>query len=399
MSDIFIKNARVVSERKIYGGDILIRNGVIESTDFHGELPRGCQIIDAGGDYVSAGFVDIHVHGGGGYDFMDCTKEAFCGISEAHLRCGTTTLLPTAVSARFDSILKLIDTYKRFSGLCPNFCGIHLEGPYISPNQKGAHNAALLHSPTEEETEILLSEGKNVIKRITAAPELDGMADFAKKMCDCGVMMSLGHSDADCETALWAFKNGFSHVTHLYSATPSVRKIDQTVRAGVIEAAYLDDSVTVELIADGKHMAVGAFQLAVKIKGMENTALVTDALRPAGTNAKESWLGEKIPENRVIIEDGVAKLPDRSSFAGSIATASTLLEKGVKHYGATLADTVAMITETPARIMGLKNKGKIRPGFDADMVVFDKELKIRKVLTGGRLAADNDRILNLRAGI
>lgn len=390
MSYTLIKNARIISDRKIFDGNILINGSIIECVNFTEDIPEGCTVIDAHGNYLSAGFIDIHVHGGGGYDFMDCSKEAFCTISNTHLKNGTTTLIATAVSAKFHDILKLLKVCKAYSEICPNIYGIHLEGPYISKNQKGAHREELLHFPTDEEIRLLLTEGDGIIKRITAAPELDGVDKLAKIMCESGVVMSLGHSDADCETALNAFKGGFTHITHLYSATPSVRKIDQTVKAGVIEAAYLDDNVTAELIADGRHAAVAALQLAIKIKGVDHIALTTDALRPAGTSVRESWLGEKIPQNRVIIEDGVAKLPDRSSFAGSIATAAVLLEMGVNHYKLPLADVVEMITNTPAKIMHVKNKGKIQKGYNADIVIFDNKLKIKKVLLNGKEVKTSD---------
>ena len=243
----------------------------------------------------------------------------------------------------------------------------------------------MLHSPNDEETKQLLSEGKGVIKRITAAPELENMEAFAKLMIENGVQMSVGHTDATSDETLKAFEYGFSHVTHLYSATPTVRKINQVVKAGVIEAAYLNDDISVELIADAKHAAVDALKLAVKFKGVDKVALVTDALRPAGTDVTESWLGEKVPENRVIIEDGVAKLPDRSSFAGSIATTGNLLKNGVKHYGFSIVDTVKMISETPASILGLENKGKLKNNYVADIVVFDNELEIVNVILAGEI--------------
>ncbi len=385
MSYLLIKNGKVITGERIVKTDILIKDNEIIDTDFSGEIPNGCQIIDAQNKYVSPGFIDLHLHGGGGYDFMDCTVEAFCEISKTHLLNGTTTLVPTAVSSTFDQILNLVRTYKEAIDLCPNFYGIHLEGPYISKNQKGAHKEYLLHSPTVEETELLISEGKGVIKRITAAPELDNMEYFAKKMVENGVSLAVGHSDATSDIALDAFKQGFSHVTHLYSATPSVRKINQVVKAGVVEAAYLDDNVSVELIADGKHAAVDALKLAIKIKGTDKVALVTDALRPAGTDVKESWLGEKTPENRVIIEDGVAKLPDRSSFAGSIATTAGLLERGINHYGLTLVDTVKMLTQTPARILGIQDKGRIEKSYIADIVIFDENYKIHNVILNGNV--------------
>lgn len=383
MRYLLIKNANVVFEDHIKPADILIKDNLIEEVDFSGEIPEDTVIIDANGMYLSPGFIDIHVHGGGGYDFMDCTEQAFKEISRIHLINGTTTLMPTAVSAEFDNILKLIDTYKKMQAYCPNFCGIHLEGPYISKNQKGAHKEHLLHAPTKYETEMLLEKGKGIVKRITAAPELEGMKEFAEKMIEQGVLMSLGHSDAISDEALKSFDYGFSHITHLYSATPSVRKINQEVKAGVIEAAYLDDRVTVELIADGKHAAVDALKLAVKIKGTDKVCLVTDALRPAGTDVKESYLGEIKEENRVIIEDGVAKLPDRSFFAGSIATTQMLLERAVNHYGFSMPDAVKMITLTPAKILGLTNKGRLQNGYVADMVLFDSELNVKKVILGG----------------
>ena len=274
--------------------------------------------------------------------------------------------------------------YKEAMAYCPTMYGLHLEGPYISPNQKGAHKEKYLRTPSRKDADILLQTGAGIIKRITAAPELPGMKEFAEIMLQNGVSLCLGHSDATSDIAMDAFEYGFSHVTHLYSATPSVRKINQVVKAGVVEAAYLHDTVTVELIADGKHAAQDALKLAVKIKGTDKVALVSDALRPAGTEVCESYLGEKIPENRVIIEDGVAKLPDRSSFAGSIATSSMLLEKGINHYGFSIGDTVEMLTKTPANILGLKDKGRLEEGCIADIVLFDAKYQVKEVLLQGK---------------
>jgi len=382
---LLIKNANAIIGDKVVACDILINGNIIECVGSIGETSGSCEILDAEGNFVSPGFIDLHVHGGGGFDFMDCTVEAFCEISKTHLLNGTTTIVPTAVSSSFENTLKFIKTCKDAMNICQSIYGIHLEGPYISKAQKGAHKEHFLHSPNETETELLINEGKGIIKRVTAAPELDGMNHFAGKMTENGVILSVGHSDATSDIALAAFKQGFSHVTHLYSATPSVRKINQEVKAGVVEAAYLDDNVSVELIADGCHAAVDALKLAVKIKGTEKVAFVTDALRPAGTDVKESYLGEKIPENRVVIEDGVAKLPDRSSFAGSIATTAMLLERGVNHYGLSLTDTVRMLTQTPAKILGLSNKGVIKKSYIADIVIFDKSYKIRTVILNGRI--------------
>lgn len=384
MAYLLIKNGSVVSGGEIRKRDILLHNGIIADDDFTGALPSGGETIDAAGQYVSAGFIDLHLHGGGGYDFMDLDAEAFREISYIHLINGTTTMLPTAVSTKFESILKMIDIFKEVQSQCGNFYGIHLEGPFISKNQKGAHNENLLHAPSVAETDMLIARGAGVIKRITAAPELPNMEYFAEKMRENGILLSVGHSDADSKVAKEAFKNGFSLITHMFSATTSIRKINQRVVAGINEAALLDPEVCIELIADGMHTAVEAVQLVVKVKGTDKVVFVTDALRPTGLNVTESYLGEKIPENRVIIEDGVAKLPDRSSFAGSIATANTLLKKGVQHYGFALEDTVKMITETPAAILQLKDRGRIQTGYRADIVIFDDELQVNQVILNGK---------------
>lgn len=385
MGYMLIQNSRIIANGTIRKGDILVRDNEIVDDNFAGELPANCEVLDAGGQYMSPGFIDIHVHGGAGYDIMDCTEEAFCEVANIHLKNGATTIVPTAVSADMESIFRMIEVCKKAAAKCPSIYGLHLEGPYISVNQKGAHNEKFLHAPSVEETERLLAVGKGIIRRVTAACELPGMKVFAETMRENGIALSLGHSDATAEIALDAFEWGFSHVTHLYSATPSVRKINQTVLAGVLEAAYLNDNVTVELIADGKHAAVHALQLALKIKGADHIALVTDGLRPAGTDVTESYLGEKLPENRIIIEDGVAKVPDRSTFAGSIATAGLVLKKGVTHYGLSLNDTVKMLSETPAKILGIKNLGRIQKGYIADLVLFDDEYNISRVIKNGQI--------------
>ena len=385
MSYFLIKNAKAILDDGIFERNILVKDDIIIDTEFSGEVPNDWEIYDANGNFVSAGFIDIHLHGGGGFDFMDCTEEAFKAISDGHLKNGSTTIIPTAVSADFESTLKMIECYKKYAQSCPNFYGIHLEGPYLSVAQKGAHNEKFLHAPTNEEIEQLLSVGAGVIKRITAAPELDNMDYFTKKMSENGVHLSIGHSDATSDVALSGLKNGFSHITHMYNVTPSIRKIGQTVTAGIVEAAYLSDDTTLELIADGKHVAIDAMKLAVKIKGIDKVCAVSDALRPAGTDVKESYLGEKIPENLVIIEDGVAKLPDRTRFAGSVATGAMMLERLVNYVGFSVVEAVKLLTTSPAKIMDMKDRGRIENDLLADFVVFDDSLKIHSVIKSGKI--------------
>ena len=172
MKNLLILNGNIIVDGNIKQGNILSKDGIIVDTDYTGETPEECEVIDATNKYVSPGFVDLHVHGGGGFDFMDCTVEVFENISRTHLLNGATTIVPTAVSSEFSSIIKLIQTYKEAEDVCLNFYGIHLEGPYISKAQKGAHKEHLLHSPNDEETRQLLEVGKGILTRITAAPDL-----------------------------------------------------------------------------------------------------------------------------------------------------------------------------------------------------------------------------------
>ncbi|MBE7046402.1 MAG: N-acetylglucosamine-6-phosphate deacetylase [Ruminococcaceae bacterium] len=385
MGYFLIKNAKAVLDSGIFERNLLIKDNKIIDTSFSGKLPDGCEIYDADNNYVSAGFIDIHLHGGGGFDFMDSTEEAFKAISDVHLKNGSTTIIPTTVSADFESTLKMIECYKKYAQSCTNFYGVHLEGPYLSVAQKGAHNEKFLHAPTNEEIEQLLSIGSGVIKRITAAPELDNMECFARKMCDNGVHLSIGHSDATSDVALKWLKNGFSHITHMYCVTPTIRKIGQVVTAGIVEAAYLSNETTLELVADGMHVAKDAMKLAVKIKGIDKVCAVSDALRPAGTNDKQSYLGEKVPENLVIIEDGVAKLPDRTRFAGSVATGAMMLERLVNYFDFSILDAVKLLTSSPAKIMGMTDRGCIKNGLLADVVIFDTNLKINNVIKNGKI--------------
>ena len=195
--------------------------------------------------------------------------------------------------------------------------------------------------------------------------------------------MSVGHSDAIAAEVFRAYEMGFCYVTHLYCSTPGVRKINQVVYAGIPEAALLIDDMSVELIGDGKHIPKEVMQMVIKVKGVDHVTLITDAMRAAGTDVGESYLGKISPENRVIVEDGVAKLPDRSSFAGSIATMDRVLQNSVLNYKISLTDAVKMISTVPARKFGLSKKGIIKIGNDADLVLTDRNLNVQEVVVGG----------------
>ena len=371
---------------RIKNGKILV-NGVFAETDVYfadgrisaigGGLNYDAQ-IDACGNYVTAGFVDLHCHGGGGCDFNDGTADAVRTSALTHLSHGTTSLFPTVTSADIPSTIRAIEAINEAADGLPSLLGIHLEGPYLSPAQTGAQNGSALKAPKKEEYLTILY-GYD-IARWDYAPDVDTDFEFLEALLERGVVPSAAHTDATCAQMEEAARRGCRLITHMYSCTSTVRREKGFRIAGVLEAAYLTDEISAELIADGCHLPNELIRLAYKLKGADRLALVTDAMRAAGTDTT----GEcEIGGVRCVVEDGVAKLLDRSAFAGSIATADRLARTALSA-GIPLEDTVKMMTETPASIMGLKNKGKIELGYDADLVIFDKDVNIKTVILKGK---------------
>lgn len=344
--------------------------------------------IDAKGNYISPGFIDIHVHGGGGSDFMDGTENAFLKIAETHARYGTTAMLPTTLTSEKENLLETLKLYEQANKRNKSgaqFIGMHLEGPYFAMNQRGAQDPRYIRDPDPAEYKEILARSSSV-KRWSAAPELNGAIEFGKYITSKGVLAAVAHTDAIYEQVLEAFENGYTLATHLYSAMSGVTRRNAFRYAGVIESAFILDEMDVEIIADGIHLPAPLLKLVYKIKGPEHTALITDAMRAAGMPEGESILGNLKTGLKVIVEDGVAKLPDRTSFAGSVATADRLVRTMMTMADIPLMDAVRMITSTPARIMKVADKkGSLAEGKDADILIFDKDIKIKKTIIMGRV--------------
>jgi len=390
-----IFNGRIITPNRIIdGGSVVVSNGKITAVSEHDiEIPEAIA-LDAGGKYISPGFIDIHVHGGGGHDFMDNTVEAFLEIARIHARHGTTAMLPTTLTSSKADLLETLKVYeaaekKNING--SQFIGMHLEGPYISPAQCGAQDPRYIRDPDPEEYKEILA-GSSAIKRWSAAPELPGAIEFGKYITGKGILAAIAHTDAIYEEVSTAFENGYTLVTHLYSAMSGVTRRNAFRYAGVIESAFLIDEMDVEIIADGIHLPTPLLQLVCKIKGPHKIALITDAMRAAGMPPGESVLGSLKNGLKVIVEDDVAKLPDRSSFAGSVATMDravrTMLAAGIP-----LLEAVRMAAATPARIMNLGNKGSIIEGSDADIVIFDDNIHIKMTMIKGKVVYDNEKPL------
>lgn len=364
-------------------GLLRIENGVIaEITTINREDPDA-RIIDVQGNYIAPGCIDMHVHGGAGHDFLEATPEAFRRIAEAHARYGTTTLYPTLAVAppatfyRAFEAFRLVVQGEPYAGA--SMPGIHLEGNYLNPRYKGAQDPRYIGSPRPEEYRALLDSG--CIERWSAAPELEGALSFAREASGRGAVVSLAHTEADYRQVKAAFEAGFTHTTHFYNAMPGIHKQREFKREGTVESVYLIDGLSVEVIADGVHLPPPVLQLVHKIKGTERTALVTDCCA-AGAGAS----GARCFDPRVIIEDGVAKLSDRSALAGSIATADRLIRTLVQQTDIPLRDALRMASETPARIMGIDHrKGTLEKGKDADIIVFNEAIAIQWTIVEGRV--------------
>ena len=386
MSRLLIKNVRAVLPNEVKLTDILIENEKIACIGYSGAAD---EVLDIEGNYLLSGFVDIHVHGGGGADFMDATPQAFETAVKTHLKHGTTTLLPTAMSATeadLGDFLKAFADFKESSAYGEVTPGVHLEGPYFSganAKSSGAQPSGLLRLPDEEEINRLLKLADGNILRWDAATELDGCDMFARKCKENGIICSIAHSAATSEEAQKGIDNGFSHVTHFYNAVTTYHKVDQKVLAGVVEAAYLNDSVTVELICDGKHIPRDILRLALMIKGADKVSAITDGMRISGTDSTSGKLGSLNNGTDVIVDDGVAKLPDMSSYAGSIATMDRCLRVLCLDYGIDLVTASKMLSSTPARLISLESTGEIKLGYKADFVICNNDLTVNRVIKNG----------------
>ncbi len=369
-----ITNGKVLVDGAFIDTDLYIEGGKIVGVG--GQRPY-TQLFDAQGCYVTAGFIDLHCHGGAGADFSDADPAGVRRAAQMHLQHGTTTMFPTLLSADFDALERAICAVEQARETTPSLAGTHLEGPYFSPAQTGAQNGKALRRPLAEEYMQILQ--KHTIARWDYAPELDADFAFLDALLAHGALPSAAHTDASCEQMEAAAEHGCRLITHLYSCTSTIRREKGFRIAGVLEAAYLRDDICAELIADGCHLPHTLLRLAYKLKGADRLVLVTDAMRAAGAEQAGACDIGGVP---CVIEDGVAKLMDRSAFAGSIATADRLV-RTCRDASIPLADCVKMITQTPARIMGLTNKGRLAVGCDADIVVFDEDITVRAVFLQG----------------
>ena len=365
----------------IENGSVLIKDStILDVLNHSNRLSMADNVIDAEGAYVLPGGIDIHVHGGGGRDFMETSEDAFVTAVEAHRAHGTTSIFPTLSSSTAEMICDASVTCEKLM-LDPmsGVLGLHLEGPYFNPKMAGGQLRENIRIPDPQEYVPLVEQFK-CIKRWDAAPELPNTEQFARYLRSKGVVVALGHTAARFEDVERAYRAGFNLATHFYCAMTASHKEGMYRHDGTVEAVYLNDGINVEMICDGIHVPPVILKMIHKMKGTEHVAIITDALACAASDSKTAF------DPRVIIEDGVCKLADRSALAGSIATMDRLVYTCVKKAKIAIEDVARMASETPARIMGVYDrKGSLAPGKDADIMMFDADLNLTGVIQMGRV--------------
>lgn len=387
----YLTNGTVITPHRLLPRSCLLIEGS-KIKDFYPmdsfQANEGATVFDVRGAYIAPGFIDMHLHGGGGADVMDGTPEAFTTIAKVHAKGGTTSMVPSTVTSSTEDLKHAITAFEealKVKNEGSRLLGLHLEGPYFAASQKGAQDIRFIKTPVREEYLNILDSSSSII-RVSAAPEVPGGLGLGRELRRRGILASIGHTDASYDEVLLAIEAGYSHVTHLYSGMSGVHRVRAYRIAGVIESGLLLDELTVEIIADGKHLPASLLKFIYKCKGADKIALCTDSIRAAGMPEGEFILGNPEDGQVSVVDEGVAWLPDRSAFAGSIATMNRLVRNMVNLAGVSLQDAVKMATLTPATILKIDDaKGSIDMGKDADIVVFDEDINVRMTIVEGEV--------------
>lgn len=382
------KNAKVILPDRIIPGYVVTEGNLITGVESGTPAEGAAQVIDCKGLYLSPGFIDLHVHGGGGADFMDGNEESVHKILETHGKYGTTAMLPTTLTGSRENVIRALknieSVQKKWQG-GPRILGAHLEGNFFSMAQKGAQNPQYIIPPTKDNYEPILSAVSN-IKRVSCAPEVENALNFARELSSRGILVSAAHSNAGYEEFLAGVNHGFSHVTHIFNGMSHVHSPNYYCQVGVSESALLLDEVCVEVIADGKHVPKELLKLIYKVKGPERMHMCTDAMCAADMPDGEYELGGL----KVVVKDQVAALKSGDSFAGSVCTTDRLVRTMCQLAGVPLVDAVRMITVTPAKLIGeYRRLGSIQPGKLADLNLFDDDIQVKFTLINGEVYKDS----------
>ena len=369
-----IVNGKVIIGSRIENKVVLIDKDRI--LDVCSEIPDDAQIIDARGMYVSPGFLDVHIHGCAGRDMMMDSYESILKMSQCLLSTGVTAFLATTMTKGIDEIRQAIAGARKasFDASGAELLGIHLEGPFISQKYKGAHENKNIIKPSVESFMEICGDNEDFVKIVTLAPELEEADELIAYLNDRGIVSSIGHTEASYEEAKAGIEWGIKSSTHTFNGMRGFNHREP----GAL-GAVLDSHIMAECIADGVHVHPGALRILAKQKGLDNIILVTDSMMAAGIGDGEYSLGGQ----KVAVKSGVARLND-GTLAGSTLTMNIAVKNMVSYLGITIPQAVTMATENPSRLLGLKNRGRIAKGFLADIIIFDDNIKIWRILKSGR---------------
>lgn len=355
----------------------VVENGrvTVEGTRIAGHAPTDAPSVDLSGHWLVPGFVDMHNHGGGGASFTSGSAEDVLTGVRTHHEHGTTTMVASTVTGAMDFLTHRAGFLSELVEQ-GDLAGIHFEGPFISPCRKGAHSEELLRDPEPAEVRKLLDAARGTARMVTLATELPGGIESVRLLAEYGVIAAIGHTDATYEQTVAAIDAGATVATHLFNAMPALGH-----RApGPIAALLEDERVTVELINDGTHLHPAALELAFHRAGAARVAFITDAMDAAGFGDGVYHLGPLAVE----VKEGVARLVEGGSIAGSTLTLDTAFRRAATVDGLPVEDIVQAISANPARLLGLHDRvGSIEPGKDADLVVLDADFTLKGVMRKG----------------
>jgi N-acetylglucosamine-6-phosphate deacetylase len=382
---MLFRNARLLlPDRIVPTGDLRVRDGILSQIGPRLSVEPGEAVLDASGRFLAPGFIDLHIHGALGRDTMEATPEAFTEICRFHASGGTTALALTTVSAPSEAILAVL---RAAASMDPNatggarILGIHIEGPYFSPQKPGAHLPAQLRNPDPAEYREWLRH-RECITQITLAPELPGALDCIEEMQAAGVRVSGGHSDAWDEEAAAAHAHGMRQVTHTYNCMSSARRRGPYRVAGLLEFAMAESSILCELIADGHHVSPTLMRALYRAKGADGIALVTDAGGGAGLPVGSTF---RVGEIEAVVHPGISLTADGHALACSVSRMNELVRTLVEKVDVPLPEAVRMASTVPATALGLEDTlGSLREGLAADLVLLDEQLEVEMTFVAGQ---------------
>lgn len=388
---LFVGGNVVLPDKVIEDGCVLVRDDRVEEVGERTEVsaPPNAEVIDAKGCTISPGFVDIHVHGGGGSDFSDATGEDFRTATRFHAGGGVTSLSATTASMSTEQILKVLDVVAEAKNSPPDgsrVLGAHLEGPYLLHEKRGCHIESEVRYPRPEEFGQFLARAEDIVS-ITCAPDLPGAEEMIREFSAAGVVISAGHSNASYSLMMKALEWGVSHTTHLYCAMSDFVTFSKPFvkrQGGMVEAIFLEDGLTTEVISDGIHLSADMLRMPYRIRGPEKVAIVSDAMRGAGMPDGEYTFGPRNGQ-KVVVKNRESRVASGEWLASSTFRLNEMVRIYRELVGAPLHQVVRMASLTPATIIRKADRiGSLEKGKLADIILFNENIEVLSVYLGGK---------------